>query len=159
MARGGKVDDAAEERAEGEMPPKRGRKFSAKEEAAEDLPPTKKAKGGKIKHRRPMGSKKEAKPKAPVPMPPDDEMDAPPPTGPAMAGPPMGPSPMAPPPPGPPPPGMNQGGSCDKMAAGGVAKVRRGFPKTLSKPKKFKSGGSVRGCGVATKGKNFSGVY
>lgn len=55
---------------------------------------------------------------------------------------------------------MKKGGAaCEGMAAGGVAKLRRGFPKTNSKPKRMAKGGSVRGCGVATKGKKFSGVY
>jgi hypothetical protein len=124
----------------------------------------------------------------PVPMATDEDMDPPdasgippmaaaPPAGPA-AGPMAGPPPP-PPPAGPPPPGMNKGGKCDdkmakgggvetkgktdcetvKMAAGGVAKVRHGFPKTLAKPKKMAKGGTVRGCGAATKGKNFSGIY
>src|SRR5215831_8283162 len=55
----------------------------------------------------------------------------------------------------------NKGGKCDKMAAGGVAKVRKGFPNTNPKPgpKKFAEGGKVRGCGVATKGCGFSGIY
>jgi hypothetical protein len=58
--------------------------------------------------------------------------------------------------------GMNKakGGECkDKMAAGGVAKVRHGFPNTIKAPKRLAKGGKVRGCGAATKGCNFSGVY
>lgn len=57
--------------------------------------------------------------------------------------------------------GMNKGGACDKMAAGGVAKVRRGFPDTIKAPskKKFATGGSVRGGGAAQRGMNFSGIY
>lgn len=57
--------------------------------------------------------------------------------------------------------------SCDKMAAGGAAKVRRGFPNVNKAPGKMAAGGpvrlaaggKVRGCGAATKGCNFSGVY
>ena len=63
-----------------------------------------------------------------------------------------------------------KGGKCpdDKMAkggkyaAGGAAKQRKGFPNTIApgaKPKKFAAGGRIRGCGVATKGCNFSGIY
>jgi hypothetical protein len=58
--------------------------------------------------------------------------------------------------------GMNKakGGECkDKMAAGGAAKVRHGFPNTIKAPKRLAKGGKVRGCGTATKGCNFSGVY
>jgi hypothetical protein len=54
------------------------------------------------------------------------------------------------------------GGKCDdpaKMAAGGVAKVRKGFPKTNPAPKKMADGGKVRGCGAATKGTSFSGIF
>lgn len=54
--------------------------------------------------------------------------------------------------------GKAHGGSC-KMAAGGAAKQRRGFPMTEKPPKKFAGGGRIRGCGVATKGCNFSGIY
>jgi hypothetical protein len=69
----------------------------------------------------------------------------------------------------------NKGGECDekmakggikkakggvtKLAAGGAAKQRRGFPNTLPPPKRLASGGTVRGCGAATKGRNFSGIY
>jgi hypothetical protein len=55
----------------------------------------------------------------------------------------------------------NKGGKCDKMAAGGAAKQRKGFPNTEapSKPKTFASGGKVRGCGVAQRGCGFSGIY
>jgi len=71
------------------------------------------------------------------------------------------------PPPGPAPHGLkkggtvkkNKGGKCDKMAAGGVAKVRKGFPNTIKAPKRLAKGGHVRGCGAATKGCTFSGVY
>jgi hypothetical protein len=57
-----------------------------------------------------------------------------------------------------------KGGECkpDKMAAGGAAKQRRGFPKTEAPPKKarrFAEGGKVRGCGAAQKGCTFSGVF
>ena len=45
------------------------------------------------------------------------------------------------------------------FAAGGVAKIRRGFPNTNAKPKKFAKGGSVRGTGIAQRGTNFSGCY
>jgi hypothetical protein len=162
MAKGGAVEDA-----EGFSPRlkgKRDRQWGDAGKPAEDLPPEpeKKAKGGVI-HKRPPGSKKKAAKKAP-PMPPmvtDEDMDTPPP--PMMAagtsapppGPPPGPAPVA----GPPPPGMKEGGECKGMAAGGVAKVRHGFPNVNKKPKKMAKGGSVRGCGVAQKGKKFSGVY
>jgi hypothetical protein len=55
----------------------------------------------------------------------------------------------------------NKGGKCDKMAAGGAAKQRKGFPNTQAptKPKAFAAGGKVRGCGVATKGCGFSGIF
>jgi len=55
----------------------------------------------------------------------------------------------------------NRGGECkDKMAAGGVAKVRHGFPNTKkAPPKAFAGGGKVRGCGAATKGCGFSGIF
>lgn len=54
-----------------------------------------------------------------------------------------------------------KGGECDKMAAGGAAKVRRGFPNTNKAPKaqKLAKGGSVRGSGVAQRGTSFSGIY
>jgi hypothetical protein len=47
------------------------------------------------------------------------------------------------------------------MAAGGAAKQRRGFPNTNPPPgkKKMAEGGRVRGCGAATKGCTFSGIY
>jgi hypothetical protein len=83
---------------------------------------------------------------------------------------------------------MAKGGECktEKMAAGGAAKERKGFPNTNKPPKKlakggevsgkagarkgiarkgarfqgtFATGGKVRGCGAATKGCNFSGIY
>jgi hypothetical protein len=54
--------------------------------------------------------------------------------------------------------GKAHGGSC-KMAAGGAAKQRKGFPNTQAPPKKFASGGKVRGAGIATRGTNFSGIY
>ena len=53
----------------------------------------------------------------------------------------------------------NKGGACDKMAAGGAAKQRRGYPSTTPPPKKFAEGGKIRGCGVASKGCTFSGIY
>jgi len=55
----------------------------------------------------------------------------------------------------------NKGGACDRMAAGGAAKERKGFPKTNKPPKKLKfaEGGKVRGCGIASKGCSFSGIY
>jgi len=46
-----------------------------------------------------------------------------------------------------------------KFAAGGVAKVRKGFPNTNKAPKKYAAGGKIRGCGAATKGTKFSGIY
>jgi hypothetical protein len=45
------------------------------------------------------------------------------------------------------------------MAAGGAAKQRKGYPNTTPPPKGMASGGKVRGCGIATKGCNFSGIY
>ena len=53
----------------------------------------------------------------------------------------------------------NKGGKCDKMAAGGAMKVRRGFPNVTPAPKKFAQGGKIRGCGAATKGCRFQGVF
>jgi hypothetical protein len=53
----------------------------------------------------------------------------------------------------------NKGGACDKMAAGGAMKVRRGFPNVNAPPKKFASGGKIRGCGAATKGTRFQGIF
>lgn len=141
---------------------KRVRQFSDVGKPAEDLPPVeKKAKGGSIKKRRPTGKKKLGKgEKLPVPMVTDEDMGDPP-VPPAVAAAPAAPPPGPPPAPMPP---MKEGGKvedkdCDKMAAGGVAKVRRGFPKTLAKPKKMATGGAVRGCGAARRGKGFSGVY
>jgi len=52
----------------------------------------------------------------------------------------------------------NKGGSCEKMAAGGAAKVRKGFPNTKG-TKKMAHGGKVRGCGIAKRGTSFSGVF
>lgn len=56
---------------------------------------------------------------------------------------------------------MAKGGDCGKMAAGGVAKVRRGFPDTIKPGKKkgFAKGGGVRGAGAAQRGTGFSGIY
>jgi hypothetical protein len=54
---------------------------------------------------------------------------------------------------------MAKGGKCDQMAAGGAAKQRKGFPNTTAPPKRLAEGGKVRGCGIATKGCRFSGVY
>jgi hypothetical protein len=45
------------------------------------------------------------------------------------------------------------------MAAGGAAKQRKGFPDTNPIPKRLAKGGKVRGCGAATKGCTFSGIY
>lgn len=57
--------------------------------------------------------------------------------------------------------GKRKGGACDKMAAGGAAKERRGFPNTIKPPKRLNlaTGGTVRGAGAAERGKNFSGIY
>jgi hypothetical protein len=136
---------------------------------AEDLPPVEaKKKGGAVKHRRPTSKKKlAAGEKLPVPMVTDEDMGAPPVTPPAAAVAPSGPPPP-PAPAGPPPPmmakggKMAEGGACEaKMAEGGVAKLRRGYPKTngTAKVKKMAKGGSVRGCGAAKRGTGFSGVY
>lgn len=171
MAKGGAVDGDVEAK-------KPRRKFGAKEEAAEDLPeaPAKKAKGGAIKHRKPKAKKLVV----PVPMTPGgDEDEGAPPNLAAIAG--AGPSAApAPAPAGPPPPGMKKGGktkgkgkkakkverkakggaTCDKMAAGGAMKVRRGFPNVNAAPKKkFAQGGKVRGAGAATKGTRFAGIF
>jgi hypothetical protein len=60
---------------------------------------------------------------------------------------------------------MAKGGECkDKMATGGAAKQRRGFPNTQAPPKKvsaakYAKGGKVRGCGIAERGTRFSGIY
>lgn len=54
---------------------------------------------------------------------------------------------------------MRRGGACDKMAAGGAAKQRKHFPNTIAPPKRMATGGGVRGCGAATKGCKFSGIY
>lgn len=54
--------------------------------------------------------------------------------------------------------GKAHGGSC-KMAAGGAAKVRRGFPNTIKPTKRLARGGTVRGGGVAQRGLKFSGIY
>ena len=169
MAKGGAVDGDAKEK-------KSRRKFGAKEEAAEDIPeaPAKKAKGGPIKHRKPKAKA------MPVPMTPGGDQDsipAPPPPG-LAAGPAAGP-----PPPAGPPPGMKKGGKlkkkakaahahkkpvrkakggeCEKMAAGGAMKVRRGFPNVNAAPKKkaYAQGGKVRGAGAATKGTRFQGIF
>ena len=168
MAKGGAVQDI-----EGDSPQVKGKRVRVWGDVgkpAEDLPPEKKAKGGAIKRRAPFGKgKAKVKAKVPVPMVTDDDMGdppAPPPPAPPVAAP--APA-MAPAPAG--PPGMAKGGkceekmaeggaACDKMAAGGVAKLRRGFPNTVKKPaKRMAKGGSVRGCGVAQRGKGFSGVY
>lgn len=181
MKKGGAVEDADGNSLRAKT--SRDRQWGDVGKAAEDLPPEKKAKGGKVKHKAPFGKGAPPKKKVvrpPVPMVTDEDMDlndGMPTQAAGPAAPPPGPPPG--PPPAGPPPGMNKGGKCDKMAkgggveekgktkgkavkmaAGGVAKLRRGFPHTIKKPsKKFAKGGSVRGCGIATKGKNFSGVY
>jgi hypothetical protein len=163
MAKGGAVAVDGEETPRAKTRP--DRQWGNVGKAAEDLPPAveKKKKGGVIK-RRPTSKKKMAKgEKLPVPMVTDEDMGAPP-VRTAMAGPPSLPTAMpagpAPPPPMP-PPAMAKGGECKAMAAGGVAKLRRGYPKTngKAKVKKMAKGGGVRGCGAATKGKGFSGIY
>lgn len=53
----------------------------------------------------------------------------------------------------------SKGGACEKMAAGGAMKVRRGFPNVKPAPKKFAQGGKIRGCGAATKGTRFQGIF
>jgi hypothetical protein len=59
--------------------------------------------------------------------------------------------------------GKSKGGKCDdkdmKMAAGGAAKQRKGYPNTQAPPKRLAAGGTVRGCGIATKGCKFEGIY
>jgi len=172
FAKGGAVAIEDEEGDSPKAKSKRQREWGDTGKAAEDLPPEpeKKAKGGAIKRRRPVAEKGQpdkgdkvdkSKKLPPVPMVTDDDMGAapvPPVAAAAAPGPPAGP----------PPPMMKEGGkvaevehggTCDKMAAGGVAKVRKGFPKTNAKPKKMATGGAVRGCGAATKGKGFSGIY
>ena len=55
--------------------------------------------------------------------------------------------------------GKEHDGDC-KMAQGGVAKLRRGFPNTVGAPKKkMATGGAVRGAGAAQRGTRFSGIY
>ena len=104
------------------------------------------AKGGKVKagivHRKPK--EKKAEPSTDI----------------AYQGDAAPPAPPVPPPAAGPIPAMKKGGSCDKMAMGGIAKARKGFPNTekLSK-KKMAKGGKVRGCGIASKGTSFSGIY
>ena len=164
------------------------RQWGDTEKSADNLPPApvKKAKGGAMtrKPKKAKAPKISIAAKSPVPTPPPDYDDsAPPPApGPAPMGiPPAGPPPMAK---GGKVKAMRKGGECDekmakggsaklakggkaklakggplKLAAGGVGKVRKGFPNTKSKPKAFASGGKVRGCGVATKGCRFSGIY
>ena len=46
-----------------------------------------------------------------------------------------------------------------KYAAGGAAKQRKHFPNTIPPPKKMAKGGTVRGYGIAERGRNFSGIY
>jgi hypothetical protein len=46
-----------------------------------------------------------------------------------------------------------------KMAAGGAAKERRGFPHTIPPPKRLARGGKVRGGGAAQRGLRFEGIY
>jgi hypothetical protein len=54
----------------------------------------------------------------------------------------------------------NKGGKCEKMAAGGAMKVRRGFPNVNPAPKgKYAQGGKIRGVGAATKGTRFQGIF
>jgi hypothetical protein len=166
MATGGAVSVAVED-TEGQSPRVKGRRerqWGDVGKAAEELPPVvaKMKKGGVVK-RRPTSKKKVAKgEKLPVPTVTDDDMGAPP-VRPAMAMPSPMPAPAAAPAPaGPPPvlpPGMKKGGEC-KMAEGGVAKLRRGFPNTNKKPaKRMATGGKVRGCGAAKRGTGFSGVF
>jgi hypothetical protein len=131
------------------------------------------AKGGVLR-RKPKAVKRKA---PPVPMPPPDEDDAAlPAAGPGPGGPPIAAQgPVMPPGLG----GMKKGGKIkkakggafkkggecvadkdkDKMAAGGAAKQRKGFPNTMGAPKRMASGGSVRGAGAAQRGTNFSGIY
>ena len=133
--------------------------------SAESLPPAveKKKKGGIIK-RRPVSKKKIAKgEKLPVPAVTDDDMGTPPPSGLGQIGAGPAPAPLPAPaaaPPPMPPPAMAKGGEC-KMAEGGVAKLRKGFPATKGKAsvKKMAKGGTVRGCGAAKKGCGFSGIF
>ena len=176
MAKGGPVGDGDAD----DAPKKSKRKFGAKEETAEDIPEVvKKAKGGAIKHRKPKAAKKAA---PAIPMTPGEDQDpAPPPPGVLAAlGGTAGPPPPGPGPAGPPPPGMKKGGkakakakkpkkierkakggACDKMAAGGAMKVRRGFPNVKAAPgkKAYAQGGKVRGAGAATKGTRFQGIF
>ena len=179
MAKGGHVEEGVnEDRQLGDKSDKMAkggkvRKFNSASAPAENLPThpgaKKMAKGGVLKR------KPKAPAKAPVPT-PAPYGDTPPPA-------------VAPPPGAAPPmmakggkvskfnstkaaPGnlstktgakkLAKGGKaadCDKMAAGGVAKVRRGFPNTKKAPKKYAEGGKIRGCGAASKGCNFSGIY
>jgi hypothetical protein len=109
-------------------------------EDSEEEPAQMKAKGGVIR-KRPKGSKdkdeKEAKARK--------KKDEPPPIPPYAEGEEVEPEPAP-------------TGEPMAFAAGGAAKVRKGYPGCKG-PKKYAKGGAVRGCGAATKGKNFSGVY
>jgi hypothetical protein len=127
------------------------------------------AKGGVLR-RKPKAVKAAKAKSAPQP-PPDDTEPLPTAAGAPNLGPALGasmPPPVAPGPPGmakggkcddKDKDGMAKGGECDKMAAGGAAKQRRKFPNTTPPPKKFASGGGVRGCGAAERGTKFSGIY
>jgi hypothetical protein len=153
----GVVDDGSETIAKKRRP---DRQWGETEKDLENkAPDLKLKKGGGVKVRKPKGPKVSiavvSKKPVSTPSPYDYEADE-------GTAPSPGPGPAAAPAAAP-PPGMNKGGkmACDKMAAGGVAKVRKGFPNTNKAPgkKKFAKGGSVRGCGAAKRGCSFSGIY
>jgi hypothetical protein len=142
FAEGGPVDAS-------KLKPRKARQWGL-QKVAEEVPPApeKKAKGGAVK-RKPKAVKRVA-PAEPPPPPPEAPV-GPPPVVAAV------------------PPAMKKGGkvkkvkkakggACKKMAAGGAAKERKGYPDTTA-PQKLAKGGSVRGCGVATRGTGFSGIY
>lgn len=161
--------------APGNLATRPGKAKMAEGGAVEGAPKKKKK---SVLHRKPH---KKAAAEGPPPVPIYDTEDAgdggQPPTPSFTGGPgPQGPTPTpAPGPPAPPPAmrkggacedkdkdGMAKGGECDKMAAGGVAKVRKGFPDTIKgskKKMKFASGGRVRGTGAAQRGTKFSGIF
>jgi hypothetical protein len=163
MAKGGKVKDPEGQTTTKKLRP--DRQWGDTKKVAEEIPeaPEKKAKGGVLR-RRPLALKA-AKAKQPIPAPNPGDYETGGGTAPPVAGPPAAAGLMS---------AMkkggkmrkSKGGECktDKMAVGGAAKSggagkqRKGFPKTLA-PKRLAEGGKVRGCGAATKGCTFSGVY
>lgn len=150
--------------------PQQMAQLAAMMQARGAAPPTGMARGGRVKggfkagpaENVPEPKKKVAavKRRAPPPPPVEEAPDVPPPAAAAPMG---------------APPGLkkggklkraakkpirkNKGGACEKMAAGGAMKVRRGFPNVKAAPKKYAAGGKIRGCGAATKGTRFQGIF